>query len=221
MHLTSFPPKRRGSNIIFPDSVFHFLSSEKEAIVHVLALTVGGVPWRWLEVEDAAYYLASDKVAWHLGDPAAVLHGGIQRHSGCVSRLEVPPIIALANSEALSRHTGPIALGREDNHLLARRDRWICGLCGEKILPRDMTRDHVIPRSRGGRDVWANVVSAHRSCNSRKGARTPEEAGMPLVYVPYTPCREESFLLAGRNILGDQLDFLAARLPAHSRALAS
>ena len=187
--------------------------------MRVLALSIAGVPWQWLEVERAAYYVAGGKVAWHIGDPMKVLHGGTQRITGLPSQLEIPPVIALAKSETMSRHAAGIPLGREDNALLARRDKSICAFCGGHVAPKDVTRDHVIPRARGGKDVWTNVVLAHRSCNMRKGCRTPEEAGMPLLYVPYAPCRFEHFLLSGRNILGDQLDFLAARLPAHSRAL--
>ena len=62
-----------------------------------------------------------------------------------------------------------------------------------------------------------NVVAACRFCNHRKGARTPEEAHTPLRYLPYAPCRYEHFILSGRNILADQMDYLTAMLPAHSR----
>lgn len=54
-------------------------------------------------------------------------------------------------------------------------------------------------------------------CNLRKGSRTPEEAGMPLVYLPYVPSRFESFLLDGRRIRADVHEWLAARLPKGSR----
>ena len=48
----------------------------------------------------------------------------------------------------------------------------------------------------------------------------PDEARMPLLYVPYVPCRFEHFILSERRILADQMEYLAARLPKHSRALA-
>lgn len=188
-------------------------------MTQVLALSITGLPFRWLTIEAAAHYVAAGKVAWALGEEAIVLHGGLQRCNGQRSRLAVPAVLALAHSEALVRHQREILpLGR-DNTLLARRDRNLCAYCGEVVLPGDMTRDHVQPRARGGKDVWANVVVAHRSCNMRKGCRTPEEAGMPLLFVPYAPCRFEHFILTGRRILTDQMDYLAARLPAHSRVL--
>lgn len=185
--------------------------------MRILALSIAGVPHRWMDIDRAAYYVASGKVAWHLGDTAALLHGGIQRISGRRSELILPPVIALANSEAMVRHAPSIPLGREDNTLLGRRDRMICAYCGDPITHDDLTRDHVLPRARGGKDVWTNVVVAHRSCNMRKACRTPEEARMPLLYVPYEPCRFEHFILSGRHILADQMMYLAHRLPAHSR----
>lgn len=182
-----------------------------------LALDISGMPYRWLNTDEAAYYVATGKVAWSLGDPVETLHGGIQRISGTQSVISLPPVIALAKSEVMVRHARPVSLGRDDNTLLGKRDRWHCAYCGERITLGNMTRDHVFPRARGGKDVWTNVVAAHRSCNARKGCCTPEEAGMPLLYVPYTPCRFEHHILSGRQIIADQMDYLVARLPAHSR----
>lgn len=185
--------------------------------MRILALSIAGMPHRWMDIDRAAYYVATDKVAWTLGDPALILHGGRQRTSGLRSELALPPVIALARSEAMVRHAYAIPLGRDDNFLLGKRDRMICAYCGDRILSGDLTRDHVHPKARGGKDVWTNVVAAHRSCNMRKGCRTPEEARMPLLYIPYEPCRFEHFILSGRLILADQMSYLAHRLPAHSR----
>jgi 5-methylcytosine-specific restriction endonuclease McrA len=77
--------------------------------------------------------------------------------------------------------------------------------------------EHIVPLSRGGRHLWTNVVTACRSCNTRKGSRTPEEAHMPLLYVPYAVCRNEGFILSNRRILTDQMAFLQTALPRHSR----
>ena len=189
--------------------------------MRVLALSIAGIPHRWMAVDRAAYYVAAGKVAWSLGDAAITLSGGIQRRTGEVSRLAIPAVIALAKSESMVKHARPIPLGRDDNALLARRDKRICAYCGDVIASGDFTRDHIIPRARNGQDIWTNVVSAHRSCNERKGCRTPEQAGMPLLYVPYTPCRFEHFLLSGRNVLADQMDYLRLRLPEQSRLLSS
>jgi hypothetical protein len=62
------------------------------------------------------------------------------------------------------------------------------------------------------------VVTACRACNQRKGGRRPEQAlGLSLLFVPYAPCLWEHFILSSREILADQMDFLAARVPEYSR----
>jgi 5-methylcytosine-specific restriction endonuclease McrA len=77
----------------------------------------------------------------------------------------------------------------------------------------------VVPLSRGGRDQWQNVVSACIACNVRKGSRTPAEAGMPLLAVPYRPSWVEHLILSNRNILADQMEFLRSHLPKRRREL--
>lgn len=182
----------------------------------ILALDIAGNPFKWLDIERAAHYAAGGKVAWDLGDEILVMRGGVQRASGLRSELVIRPVIALAKSEAMVGHLRAIPLGH-DNSLLFRRDRHICAYCGDEFSRQHLTRDHVHPKGKGGRDVWENVVTACRPCNMRKGCRTPEEARMPLLYVPYSPCRAETFILNGRHILADQMEYLAARLPNHSR----
>jgi 5-methylcytosine-specific restriction endonuclease McrA len=62
-----------------------------------------------------------------------------------------------------------------------------------------------------------NLVAACRDCHHHNGARTPGEARMPLVYLPYVPSRYEDFLLEGRTTRADVHDWLASRLPKGSR----
>lgn len=64
-----------------------------------------------------------------------------------------------------------------------RRDRYVCAFCSGKAT----TIDHVIPRSRGGKNLWSNTVAACSPCNNKKRDRTPEEARMPMNIVPETP----------------------------------
>ncbi len=63
------------------------------------------------------------------------------------------------------------------------RDNRRCGYCGATAT----TIDHVLPRSRGGRNSWKNTVAACYDCNQRKGNRTPAEARMRLRITPFTP----------------------------------
>ncbi len=100
--------------------------------------------------------------------------------------------------------------------MLFRRDRMICAYCGETFARGDLTRDHIVPRSKGGADTWTNCVTACLRCNQAKGARRVDDF-RPLLYVPYAPCRNEQFILSRRTILADQMDYLAAKLPKHSR----
>jgi hypothetical protein len=192
-----------------------FLRFAAETIMQILALDIAGNPFRWLDVERAITYAACGKVAWAVGDDKFVFHGGTRR-SGERSEVTLRPVIALAKSEAMVRYMQALPLGHE-NALLFRRDRDTCAYCGERFERRALTRDHIVPKARGGRDAWTNVVTACRLCNTRKACRTPEEARMPLLYVPYEPCRFEHFILTGRRILADQMEYLTAHLPRHSR----
>jgi 5-methylcytosine-specific restriction endonuclease McrA len=67
------------------------------------------------------------------------------------------------------------------------RDRFTCQYCGERFLAEDLTFDHVVPRSAGGRTSWDNIVTACVPCNSSKANRTPREAGMTLLRRPAKP----------------------------------
>ena len=69
------------------------------------------------------------------------------------------------------------------NRILAR-DRYRCQYCGKKGTAFELTMDHVLPRSRGGRTFADNLVASCQTCNNRKGNRTPEEARMPLLMNP-------------------------------------
>lgn len=67
------------------------------------------------------------------------------------------------------------------------RDQETCQYCGVQPGRAHLTLDHVVPRVRGGRTEWENVVAACASCNHRKGGRTPDEAGMKLMRQPRQP----------------------------------
>lgn len=67
------------------------------------------------------------------------------------------------------------------------RDHYACQYCGITPSRKELTLDHVLPRSRGGKTTWENVVAACKKCNGRKGSRTPEEAHMKLHTQPKRP----------------------------------
>ncbi len=67
------------------------------------------------------------------------------------------------------------------------RDRFSCQYCGDRLPTQELTFDHVIPRSRGGRTNWENVVTACSTCNLRKGNRMPGSSGMRPLERPVQP----------------------------------
>jgi 5-methylcytosine-specific restriction endonuclease McrA len=180
----------------------------------VLQLDVSGRPQAWISAKEAAVLYASDGVAWTLGSAVHVMRGGIQRATGCQSRIEVHPIIAV-------RGTIPSRAWRQtpalSNPKLFVRDRHLCAYCGHRYPFDDLTREHIVPVSRGGTDSWMNCITACRACNGRKGNRLPEEARMSLLYLPYVPSLHEDMILRGRRILADQMEFLLASVPRSSR----
>ena len=67
------------------------------------------------------------------------------------------------------------------------RDRSTCQYCGRRFPRTELNLDHVVPRSKGGRTTWQNVVCSCLDCNRRKGGRTPQQAGMRLIAPPRRP----------------------------------
>ncbi len=180
----------------------------------VLQLDVSGRPQAWLSAKEAAVLYASDEVAWTIGDPCMVLRGGTQRLTGQQSRLELHPIIAVRGSIPSRAWRQEPAL---TNAKLFIRDRQVCAYCGHRFGLEDLTREHITPTSRGGHDTWMNCITACRSCNGRKGSWTLRELGWSMYYLPYVPSLHEDMILRGRRILADQMEFLLACVPAHSR----
>lgn len=182
--------------------------------MQVLKLDAAGSPQEWLDLDKAAYYVAKGMVAWDLGDTCMTLRGGNNVVTGRLSTLELKPIISIRTPKhVVSNHKSP-TFSRE---VLLRRDRCLCAYCGGVFRERDLTLDHITPESRGGPTSYMNLVAACEFCNGRKGNRTPEEARMPLLYVPYTPNLHEKFILANRVIRSDQEEFLLLSVPKHSR----
>ncbi len=86
-----------------------------------------------------------------------------------------------------ARRQQPRRLIRFSRENVWLRDRGRCQYCAEPVPLARITFDHVVPRCRGGRTAWDNVVMACRPCNQRKADRTPEEAGMRLSLAPVRP----------------------------------
>ena len=182
----------------------------------VLALDVMGTPRQWISYDDAISYWATDSVAWSMGSVVAKYRGGVQK-DGTMSYIETSSIVAIKGHGFNPHKHATVALG---NKTLFGRDRHVCAYCGNHFPNfHDLSRDHIVPRSRGGENVWMNVVTACKTCNSRKGNKTLKEANMELLYLPYVPTHYENMILQNRNILADQMEYLLTGVPKHSRIL--
>lgn len=71
------------------------------------------------------------------------------------------------------------------------RDEWNCQYCGDEFTTKELTFDHVIPRSKGGKTNWENIVASCRCCNTRKGNHMPEYIGMHPITPPRQPTVQE------------------------------
>jgi 5-methylcytosine-specific restriction endonuclease McrA len=72
-------------------------------------------------------------------------------------------------------------------HNIYKRDNFTCIYTGKKLAKHELSIDHVVPRSKGGKDTWENLACCDRGLNSMKGSMSPEEAGLKLRYKPYKP----------------------------------
>lgn len=89
-------------------------------------------------------------------------------------------------------------------HNVFKRDNFTCQYCG---IRRDLTLDHLIPRSKGGKSNWTNLVTACKSCNAKKGDYSPEQAGLQLSKMPVKPSYV-MFLKASGNDRDDWFPYL-------------
>ena len=174
----------------------------------ILRLDLAGQPRGWITLHEAISAYARNDVVYGIGETLPPVFGGTQRISGVRSRIDLQPIIAI-QGRIVRRFSPPLC-----NRTLFRRDDHRCLYCGRQFSRADLTRDHVLPTSRGGNDRWENVVAACRRCNMAKDNRTPEEAHMPLLAIPFRPNPWEWHFLAKDRVLADQMDYLSQRFRA-------
>jgi 5-methylcytosine-specific restriction endonuclease McrA len=148
-----------------------------------LVLDRGYQPISVVTWEDAVTLLHTDK---------AVL---VEEYTDAVVRsayltIRVPAVIALKNAVHLERK--PVKFSRVN---IYGRDDYRCQYCGDKFKTNELTYDHVVPRSQGGRTTWTNIASACHDCNGAKGGRTPEQAKMRLLKKPVEPVEVPALVL--------------------------
>jgi 5-methylcytosine-specific restriction endonuclease McrA len=96
--------------------------------------------------------------------------------------IKAPAVVRLLKS--FRRPRKRVKFNRQN---ILARDRWKCQFCGQKFPSKELTYDHVLPKSRGGKTIWENIVTACESCNLKKGGKTPQEANMKLKKRPTRP----------------------------------
>ena len=185
-----------------------------DRLPRILRLNVAGNPVDWVTWQDAVCLYARELVVWTLGDPVLRIRGGHSRLDGEQSHLDIHSIIA-CNGKVMPPTTGAPPL---TNQALFRRELNTCLYCGGDFSDGELTRDHIVPTSRGGRDIWDNVVAACKRCNHFKGNRLIHECGMELLALPYVPNFAEYLaLINSGRILGDQMAFLKKSFGKESR----
>ena len=188
-----------------------------DRVPRILRLNVAGQPVDWVRWQDAVCLYSRELVVWTLGESILRLRGGHSRFDGTQSVLDVHSIIACDGRVVpVDRSVPPLT-----NNALFARDHNVCLYCGGSFSDAALTRDHVVPKSRGGLDRWDNVVAACKRCNHHKGNRLLQECDLELLALPYVPNVAEYLALTNSGrILGDQMSFLEAQFGRHSRARA-
>ncbi len=182
----------------------------------VLRTDVSGMPLEWIGYQEAVRLISLGQVSYTLGRKLYAIHGGINAVSGLRSSIDVNAIVATWGQHPLKHLFSDGYVPPLSNKALFRRDQGMCLYCGQQFPNYMLSRDHVKPLSQDGRDLWTNVVTACKRCNNYKAGRTPEQAGIQLLAIPFSPTHAEYVYLQGRRILADQMDFLLAHFPRNS-----
>ena len=125
-------------------------------------------------------------------------------------RIRVPKVLLLRTYDQL-----PLKEIQFNRDNLFERDDYRCQYCGQHFDAQHLNMDHVIPRDRGGRTSWENIVTSCIKCNSRKANRLPHQANMHLIRKPERP-RWRPFVssLIGQSYDRDWDHFLNLKKPA-------
>jgi hypothetical protein len=182
----------------------------------ILRLNTAGKAIEWLSWQEAVCLYARDLISWSHGEEVFRIRGGFSRVTGERTVVTLNSIIACKGKVWDSiRKVPPLT-----NRALFQRDQNICLYCGKRFSNSDLSRDHLIPISRGGKDTWTNVVTACKRCNAYKGNRLLGECSLDLLALPYRPSHAEYLALTNSGrILGDQMEFLRKQFSAKSRLL--
>jgi 5-methylcytosine-specific restriction endonuclease McrA len=133
------------------------------------------------KIIDPSDFSAVDLVTWNDVSRAKTKHGDSMIRSQRLA-LVPPEVIVLAKYDGQGEKS--VVFSRKN---IFKRDKYTCMFCGVQPGPEELTIDHVMPKSRGGKSTWENCVLACVECNKRKANRTPDEAGMKMRKQPKKP----------------------------------
>lgn len=184
------------------------------SVVYILRLNTAGQPVEWLTWQETVCLYSRELVRWSLGDVIYRIHGGYNRWLEDRTIIELPSIVACGGKRLFPCRNNPALT----NYSLFERDNHQCMYCGHFYKRRELTRDHILPKSRGGVDDWMNVVAACRRCNQFKGDKLLKNIDMSLIALPYRPNAAEYLALVNsQRILPDQADYLSTQFSKNCR----
>jgi 5-methylcytosine-specific restriction endonuclease McrA len=148
-----------------------------------------------------------------------MLDGKVRAVEGIAARLrtprtvfEVPAVLSLKYFVNVPQRGAAYS-----RRAVLKRDGWTCVYCGARpgdrpqgraLVKADFTVDHIVPRSRGGRNTWTNTACACYLCNQRKADRMPQEAGMTLRFEPRMP--RTNYLVVGGSVPREWKKYIAS-----------
>jgi 5-methylcytosine-specific restriction endonuclease McrA len=159
------------ANAIISLNVYH---PKLVIMEHVLLLNITYEPLRIIDWKRAVTMLC-------LGKVEVIEEYSRDIHSVSFT-IRLPSVVRLLRM--VKRPRTPVKFSRQN---IYARDRYKCQYCGNRFSSEDLTYDHVIPKSRGGKTQWKNIVTCCIDCNRKKGGRIPSEASMRLIRKPKRP----------------------------------
>lgn len=183
----------------------------------ILIVDAAYQPHNWATVEDSIVLSYKNLISHEIGEEST-FRGGISRRSNERSQINIGEIVFLKDVLKYDSRIPPLT-----NANLFARDMCICAYCARRYPEHKLSRDHIVPVSKGGKNTWTNCTTSCIACNNAKSDKFLHDATdsdgnkMELMYVPYVPNHAERLILSNRRILANQLAFLQEMLPAHSR----
>lgn len=118
-------------------------------------------------------------------------------------RILIPEVVVIIDYIRNERKMRKLRFSRQN---VFRRDNYSCQYCGKKFGKKDLTIDHINPKSKGGATSWVNITSACFKCNTKKADKTPTEAKMELLTQPFAPSWSDQMeTVRGKSTLWSKL----------------